>query len=126
LNGEEEEDHGLPEDPYEYSFHQRPTLIFLLCEEDGLGEVSSVEVAEKPVMIVVSVPPHLKGELHVHSNNVPEDLVHLDALEKGEVSHVVKLYEKPDQVEEVEGPPQYSLFVTDQRQGNDLDDYIYA
>ena len=84
-----------------------------------MREVDAVEVAEEPVVIVMAVPPHLEGELDVDSDDMPEYFVHLDGLEKGEVGHIVELYEEADHVEGVDGPAEVVEADVDQphRQG---------
>ena len=56
------------------------------------------------MVIVVTVPPHLEGEMNVDSEDMPEYFVHLDGLEKWEMGHIVELYEEADHIETVDGP----------------------
>lgn len=86
-------------------FHRHfHVLVLLFCEEDGLGEVYAVEVAEMFVMVVVSISPVIEREMHIHSDNLTDDPVEADWGEKWEMGHVVELDEQTHDVESMEGP----------------------
>lgn len=51
------------------------------------------------MMEIVSVSPHVKGEVCVYSDDMPYHLVEADRLEEGEVGHIVELDEQTYNIE---------------------------
>ena len=72
-------------------------------------------------MEVMPIPPHRKRKQHIHSNYMPYDLVHLNRLEKREMSHIMKLYEKPYHIETVYTPTEVVYVEVDEYDGKSLD-----
>lgn len=94
-NGDEEVNERFSEQSHEYLLHSLHFLIFLLGEQDGLGDIRPVQVSVMFVVVIMSVSPGVEGEVLVDAENFPDDGVHLHGLEEGEVSHIMELDEEP-------------------------------
>lgn len=93
----------------------------LLGEEDGLGEIQPIEVAEVLVVVVVAVTPVVKREVHIHPDHLSHKLIHGNRREEREVSHIMKLYEEAHHVERVDSPTQHSQIDMYQSPSQNLD-----
>lgn len=91
--GKEEEDNWFPENPNYYFLDPLHFLVLFLGKENGLREIKPIQVPKMFVMMIVSISPRVEGEMCMHAYQFPKEDVHLDGLEEGEVSHVMKLYE---------------------------------
>ena len=85
-NGDEEVNERFSEQSHEYLLHSLHFLIFLLGEQDGLRDISPIQVSVMFVVVIMSVSPGVEGEVLVDAENFPDDGVHLHRLEEGEVS----------------------------------------
>lgn len=84
------------EQPHKYLLHSFHFLVFLLGEQNGLRDISPIQVSVMFVVMIMSVSPGVEGEVLVDAENFPDDGVHFHGLEEGEMGHVVELDEEPN------------------------------
>ncbi len=78
------------------------------------------------VMMIMSVSPCIKREMSVNSKYFPNKSIHGNRREKGEMSHIMKLYEYPYTNKDIEAPSDNYEVHFDQSKSNDLHEYCHS
>ena len=99
LDIDTKEEDGLSEDSVGYFLGSWPFFPVLFIPKNGLRKIHFVKVSEVPMVIVVSISPHLEREMHINSEDSTNKSIEFRSLEEIEMGSVVELDKEPNHVQ---------------------------